>query len=238
MFLHLLKGLRQLVYPGICQVCKTLLPESDDFCTSCRDALTGDAAFTCPRCARSVGQFANLADGCQDCRDENFRFEQALRLGLYAETMRDVVLQIKHLHAQNLAHAVGRLWATHHEERFRALKPDVVVPIPLHWWRRWCRGYNQSEMLAEAVAESLGLPCRSNWLYRTRSTVHQTNLSAGARMENVKGAFACRPVAGIKGLRVLLVDDVMTTGNTANEAAKAMLKSGAAAVCLAVLARR
>jgi ComF family protein len=238
MVLQFLDGLRQLVFPSLCQVCGVLLTGAGDFCGKCRDSLTSDSATTCPRCAQSVGQFADLANGCVACREHKFHFEQAIRFGVYDDTVRNVVLQIKHLPGQNLAHCVGQLWATHLESRLRAMKPDVVVPVPLHWWRRWTRGYNQSEALALAIAEVLGVPCRTSCLYRGRATVFQTNLGLVARASNVKAAFGCRFISGIKGLRVLLIDDVLTTGNTANEAAKALRKAGASGVCLAVLARR
>jgi ComF family protein len=118
-----------------------------------------------------------------------------------------------------------------------AHRPEVVVPVPLHWLRRWGRGYNQSEAVARALADRLGLPCRT-WLVRTRPTPTQRAQSAAARWENVRGAFRARRGAALQGTRVLLVDDVLTTGATGDAAATALRQAGAAQVVLAVLARR
>ena len=114
-----------------------------------------------------------------------------------------------------------------------------VVPesSPLHWWRRWQRGYNQSSSLALALATRLRLPLEKWWLKRIRNTPSQKALSAAARKENVRGAFRVRSTAAPKGRSILLVDDVMTTGATAHEAARVLRAAGATRVIVAVLAR-
>jgi ComF family protein len=130
------------------------------------------------------------------------------------------------------------LWARSAEARFREVKADVVIPIPLHWWRKWQRGYNQSEALAEAIAQRLGLSHESRWLKRIRHTPHQTNLTAVSRRDNLKGAFRVKRRVNLKGKSILLVDDVLTTGTTASEAARALMDAGAVRVVVAVLANR
>jgi ComF family protein len=234
------RGLLQLLYPGLCGACGTPLPpEQDHFCASCRAALTTDPFPTCPRCAGTVGPFAlaTLEDGCTQCRAAAFRFERVLRLGPYDDLLREVILRLKHFSGDGLAELISDLWAVHAEPRLRELRPDVVVPVPLHWWRQWRRGYNQSLALARGLAGRLGVPCRPAWLRRVRNTPQQTQQSASARRENVRGAFRARAVPGLKGRAVLLVDDVMTTGSTASEAARALLEAGASRVSVAVLAR-
>jgi ComF family protein len=137
---------------------------------------------------------------------------------------------------QGLADLAGRLWAGHSREALLSLGADFVVPVPLHWWRRWQRGYNQSEALAWAVAWGLGLPCRSRWLYRRRHTPGQTQQTAPKRRDYVRGAFGARSHPEIRGKTILLVDDVLTTGSTASEAARALVAAGAGRVVVAVLA--
>ena len=137
-----------------------------------------------------------------------------------------------------LAEELGGLLAQVRMESLSTRRPDVVVPVPLHWWRRLGRGYNQSETVARTLAESLGLPCRPTWLVRTRPTSSQVAQSAAARWENVRGAFRARRGVTVRDARILLVDDVLTTGATADAAATALRQAGAAQVVVAVLARR
>jgi ComF family protein len=218
-------------------VCYTPLPPgAGPFCADCRKALSADPRPQCPRCAASVGPFAAVADGCPLCRGTSFAFHKVTRLGPYEGRLREVVLRMKRASGEALAEAVGELWAECAEARLRALGADVVVPVPLHWRRRWWRGYNQSEALARPLAARLGLPCRPAWLRRVRHTPEQKGQSAGAKLENVRDAFRGRG-AGLAGRTVLLVDDVLTTGATAGEAARALRRAGAKRVVVAVLAR-
>jgi ComF family protein len=239
MLVALANGLRQLVYPGVCAGCEALVANPEmDFCPDCDRALTADPHFACPRCAGTVGEFADVSNGCSECRGERFYFDSALRLGPYDGRLRDLILAMKNRPGEALADSVGRLWAVHHAERFRALGVDLVVPVALHWWRRLRRGFNQSEYLSGGIARSLGLEHRPGWLRRVRPTRSQTELSASERRENVRGAFRAGRGAILAGRSVLLIDDVLTTGSTASEAARALRVGGAGAVHVAVLARR
>jgi ComF family protein len=182
-----------------------------------------------------VGPHVALDGGCVRCRDESFAFERVLRLGPYEGLLREVILRMKHAAGEGLTEVLGDLWAGHAELPLRSVAADVVVPVPLHWRRRWARGYNQSEALARAIADRLGLPCRPRWLRRLRHTPFQTQQAPTDRRDNVRGAFAARP--WLAGRSVLLVDDVLTTGSTCSEAARALRAVGVAHVAVAVLAR-
>jgi ComF family protein len=233
------RGFVRLLYPGVCHVCAAPLPpEQDHFCSACRNALTTDPFPSCPRCAATIGPFAfaTLQDGCPRCWHSAFRFERVLRLGPYEGLLRDVILRLKHLSGDILAELIGELWAVCAEAKLREVQAHAVVPIPLHWRRRWSRGYNQSLALARGLAARLGLPCHARWLRRVRSTPMQTALAPSGRLGNVRGAF--RASGGVSArATILLVDDVMTTGSTASEAAAALLTAGAGRVVLTVLAR-
>jgi ComF family protein len=114
---------------------------------------------------------------------------------------------------------------------------DVIVPTPLHWWRRWRRGFNQSELLAREVSRRTGAPMRAA-LVRARATSTQAGLSNSARRRNVAGAFRARGASKAwAGQNVLLIDDVMTTGSTAAACATALKRAGAARVALLTIAR-
>jgi ComF family protein len=240
LMLHeLARGFRELAFPSICIACESIAPDnSDSFCPSCIVALTTDAHATCPRCSSSVGEFADVQNGCPRCRDERFYFERSFRLGPYDGLLRDAILRMKNGAGETLAECLGRVWANHAETRFRETKADVAIPIPLHWWRKWQRGYNQSEALSEAIALKIGIPHRPRWLRRRRATVHQTSLSGAERRQNLRTAFRVPVSVRLKGKTVLLVDDVLTTGATASEASRALCAAGAVRVIVAVLAQR
>ncbi|HET6572049.1 MAG TPA: phosphoribosyltransferase family protein [Fimbriiglobus sp.] len=232
----LVSGVADLIWPRRCWLCETETAAA--LCDPCRDALTADVLPTCPRCAGTVGPHTDLTDGCPQCRSSRLRFDAAVRLGPYDGRLREAVIRIKHGPGEPLAEELGGLLATVRAESLTAHRPDVVVPVPLHWWRRWGRGYNQSEAVARLLADRLGLPCWPGWLARTRPTPSQRAQSAAARWANVRGAFRVRRGVTARDARVLLVDDVMTTGATADAAATTLRQAGAAQVIVAVLARR
>ncbi len=231
------QGLLQLLYPGCCLSCgQPTGVTSGHFCGPCRDALLTDPHRSCPRCAACVGPYALLEGGCADCRGRPLPFEAALRLGPYERLLRELAPRLKYHSGEGLAEVLGELWGEHAAAQFRAAGAEVIVPVPLHWLRRLGRGYNQSAAIAGGVARALGLPCRP-WLRRVRNTPKQVGRSFAARQENVRGAFRARRGAQVAGRSVLLVDDVMTTGATVGEAARALREAGAARVIVAALAR-
>lgn len=227
------------VWPRVCLVCSTPIvePTQDCLCPSCVAALTTDPHLHCPRCGSTVGLHTDLSAGCARCRNDSFSFASVLRLGVYEGTLRDAILHIKLPGSDALAEALGRLFARTRRDRLLASNPQVVVPVPLHWVRRWKRGQNQAESIARGVAEVLNLPL-VRAIRRVRPTPKQTAVTAEERRRNIKDAFCFRTRSGVKGLRVLLIDDVLTTGATASEAAAAIRSAGAAQVYVAVLAHR
>jgi ComF family protein len=113
---------------------------------------------------------------------------------------------------------------------------DLVVPVPMHWWRKWNRGFNQAELLARVVARRTGIPVARS-LKRGRSTLSQAGLTLSQRRDNLTGVFRVTARNRIEGRRVLLVDDVFTTGATASACAAALKRAGARSVVLLTLAR-
>ncbi len=231
------QGLLHILFPGSCWTCGQVLPENKtDFCDTCRLALTHNSHPTCPRCSSSVGPYVNLTGGCPKCRGLTFHFDEAVRLGPYDGLLRDAILRMKDWRGEGLAEMMGRLWAEQAGPVLRAKAPDAVVPVPLHWARRWLRGYNQSQALAGSLAKALGIPCRPRWLRRVRWTQSQIPLTAEERRQNLRDAFRARRGLNLDGKTVLLVDDVLTTGTTASEAARALRSARPARIVVAVLA--
>ena len=237
MLRDLTRGLLHLVYPAVCHACAGPVPEgARHFCAACRTAFTADPHSVCPRCAGNIGPYTSVDGGCTRCRAETYHFEQAIRLGPYEGLLRELILRCKHQSGEPLAGVLGEVWAECASHRLRELRLDVVVPVPLHWWRRWTRGYNQSEALARTLAAGLALPYSPTVLRRVRNTPHQTRQTPSTRRDNMRNAFAVRHKGSINRRTVLLVDDVLTTGSTASEAARVLRSAGADRVVVAVLA--
>jgi ComF family protein len=227
-----------LVFPPACGFCDAPLdgtPRGAALCCECRELLLDTRAY-CPRCAASASPVARVA-ACVDCRDARLHFEQATRLGVYDGPLRTAVLRIKRPAERGLAVALGEWAAATLEERLVAWNPDAVVPIPMHWTRRMWRGANSAETLAERLAARLRIPMAAHILTRRRRTVPQASLAPGRRRANVRGAFRVRRNRDLPGSRLLVVDDIMTTGATVNEAAKTLVRAGAAAIHVVVLTR-
>ncbi|MFL5245825.1 MAG: ComF family protein [Gemmataceae bacterium] len=232
------QGLLQLVYPASCLCCSGPVPDYHArLCDSCRRALSVSVHPICQRCAATVGPYVPTDSGCIQCRKETFHFERVLRLGPYEGMLREVVLRIKHLSGEDLAEAVGKLWAEVALADIQQLGAQVVIPVPLHWFKRLRRGYNQSETLAYSLAIKLHIPYLGRALRRSRNTPQQTQRVGVNRRDNVRNAFCARTGPQLAKKNVLLVDDVLTSGSTASEAARVLKKAGATKVFVAVLAR-
>ena len=224
-----------LVFPPECAVCRHALESSGDglVCPPCRSQLVGTGG--CPRCG--AGSAAATADGCPQCRHERYHFDGVVRLGSYAGALRSAVLAIKRPQRRGLAIALGDLLIDARLAPLASCAVDAVVPVPMHWSRRLWRGANSPETIAERLTRNLGVPLAAHLLARRRRTAPQASLPPTRRVRNVRGAFRSGRHADLPGARLLLVDDIMTTGATVNEAARVLRQAGAAAVVVAVLAR-
>lgn len=233
-------GVAQLVFPNACLICDSPEGDRSDFehgmCAECHRAVTLDPLETCHWCAATVGPHTDTSSGCAVCSGLSLGFDYAVRMGLYADRRRDAILRMKQPNGEGLAEMMGRVLWGMLGTRLREQGITVVVPVPLHWRRRFARGHNQAEGVARELASGLGIQFATS-LRRVRHTPQQVQPSALARRENVKGAFRIAWGASLTGLTVLLVDDVMTTGSTASEAARTLKAAGAIKVVVAVLAR-
>jgi ComF family protein len=198
-----------------------------------------EAEFFCVTCRTPFrNAFPLDSEGrCALCRNGLRGFDAAYCFGSYEGSLRELIHLFKYGKIKSLAGPLSRLLATALplDERF-----DAVAPVPLHWLRQWRRGFNQSELLARHVARRSGVPL-VRALRRRRSTAAQAGLSNTGRRSNVSGAFAVpadeRWRSRIRSKRILLIDDVMTTGSTAAACAFALKRAGAARVALLTLAR-
>ncbi len=227
----LLRGLLDLLFPPACAVCR----EAGHYplCPRCRSAFRLIRPPVCQRCGRPLRGPPDLIFTCVPCRRRRTSFVCARAAGIYDGALREAVHALKFGGCRAMARPLGEMVAevVASDARMRA---DVVVPVPLHRRRLRERGFNQAELLADEVARRLGLPSRPGALERVRETPAQVGLGKEDRRVNVRGAFVARD--GVAGARVLLVDDVLSTGSTAVECARALRTAGAAAVTVAAVA--
>lgn len=164
-------------------------------------------------------------------------FDSATALGPYEAELREIVYRMKRESGEPFAEAMAKLLIAYRHDCLSQWACTSVVPIPMFWTRRLVRRTNNPEVLAGHISRQLGVHVEPKILYRCRNTKLQRELLPRERFRNVAGAFAVRPGISLSGQNILLVDDVMTTGATANEAARVLKKAGAAKVLVAVIAR-
>ncbi len=243
-----LEALWRLVYPEQCLVCGQA-PEVSrrHFCSACYKGLPWVGEHSCPRCGAPVGLHAAAAEGCAACRSLRFAFRRAVAPLRYQGVARELILAFKLGRRASLSYVLGDLLCDYLAETGLSRAVDLVVPVPLHWRRRVSRGFNQAALLGLEVATRFRLPLASRLLKRRRATVTQTALSGLGRGANVRDAFVARPARGglldrlagrehLLGRRVLLLDDVFTTGATVNECARVLRAAGAAEVLVLTVA--
>lgn len=190
-----------LLFPPRCLTCDAL---AEPFCAECGAKIRPpDPGVPLP---------AGLADACS--------------AGYHEDPLRRAVVRLKFGRKVALAEPLGALLVAELETARAVWRPDALVPVPIHWTRRLERGFNQSELLAEVAARRCGLPLLPA-LCRTRRTAHQVGLPASVRATNPRGAFAVPASVSVAGLRLVLVDDVRTTGATLSECARVLRAAGA-----------
>jgi ComF family protein len=238
--MHLMRrGLTSLLFPSTCVHCGQTLEQHRRgllLCRGCCQMMIGKQP-TCPRCGLVVPAGVPVADACASCREQPLQFDRVISLGPYDAELRRALLRTKHEHHASLAMSLGKLLAVERRKQLRAQAPEVVVPIPMHWTRRWARGSNSPDLFAEQLAASLRIPLATYLLKRRRATRRQADLPAAQRFPNMRDAFRALDHADLRDARVLLVDDILTTGATCSEAARALRAVGVKHVFVAVVGR-
>jgi len=253
-------SLIDFLYPPFCLVCRedTSGEENKFVCSSCMNQIKIIESPFCVRCGRGFpcqDAFINIDEPvCGRCQreDNNIYYDRAFGVGEYDGVLKEIIHLFKYNKREELEKVLGDLLLQKVKRHAGILKPDLLVPVPLHWIRKRTRGFNQSEELGRYISKRLKIPM-ANLLKRRKNTKPQVGLTELERVRNVRGAFKMRWLARmfatffnhksyvIKGKSIVLIDDVVTTGATANECSKVLKKAGAREVkviCLAVVGQR
>lgn len=222
------------LFPRRCPVCgKIVMPKGELICPGCRAALSYVRQPVCMRCGKEIA--SELDEYCPDCAKRRRAFERGIALLNYNEAARSSLAAVKY-------HNKREYLDFYAEEMARSLGPAIhrlgvqaLVPVPVHPARLRARGFNQAAELSSRLGKRLGLPNEEGVLFRTKKTLPQKDLGPAERLKNLEQAFEAKNIpAGLEA--VLLVDDIYTTGSTAEACAKALKRAGVRRVYFAVVA--
>ena len=224
-----------LLLPPRCSACREIIDDQGRFCLACWRGLTFITDPVCAGCGAPFEIDRGPAARCGACLETPPRFAAARAALAYAGPARTVLLGLKHGDRQHLVDVMAPQLVRAGADWFT---PDaVLVPVPLHRWRLWQRGFNQAALLAHALARRTGSRLAVDALVRVRPTPSSQGMGRAARAANVRGAFRVARPALVATREVILIDDVFTTGATAEACARELLRAGASRVRVLTWAR-
>jgi ComF family protein len=233
---HAARTVLDIALPTLCVACREPVA-GEGVCAKCWAQLSFIAPPFCPKLGIPFVYDPGPGLLSMQAIADPPSYQRARAAVRYDDVARTLVHALKYQDRTDLAPAMGRWMARAGRELLE--DADALVPVPLHWRRSWSRRYNQSGALARVIARQSGVPVAGNALRRVRPTQQQIGLSRSERETNVQGAFqvAADQKAAIQGRRIVLIDDVLTSGATADACARALLRAKAAQVDLVVFAR-
>ncbi len=236
---RLLSAVKDLVFPSRCQVCDGFCPSP--LCATCAASFERIAAPFCCHCGTPFDPAAKARPACPACSTGRTPLDATRSFGLHTGALRDAVNALKFRGrtrlADPLAELLSALVGSHAPDQLPLESITHVLPVPLHSSRRRHRGFDQAELLATPLAQTINRPIRTDVLMRVRNTAPQVGLGPSERAANVRGAFELRRQLPASGIRALLVDDVYTTGATLKACARALRAANAEAVYAVTVSR-
>ncbi len=226
----IVSGVLEFTYPISCLKCKRL---TNTFI--CDECLSHVELITPPICGKCGKPSEHRL--CHACRNREFHFERVRSSGPFQGILREAIHALKYNNLQLASTPLVKLLTQTYPTSGLGKNFDLIVPVPIHRSRMFDRGFNQSELLARGLANHLGIQLETRVLYKAINTPHQVDLTPELRMINVRGSFGINNPEKILAKRILVIDDVVTTGATLDEAARVLIYAGAKSVSGYTLAR-
>lgn len=233
------RKLLDFALPPRCAGCGAVTGDAHGFCIGCWQSLTFLGDPCCARCGLPFEYDAGEGVECGACLTDPPSFERLRAAVAYGAIASKVALKLKYGGKPGVAETLGRFMQRHVEEHVEGQANAILAPVPLHRWRIWRRGYNQSALIAKALGRRTGLPVELDLIRRVKATPPLKGLGRRERAQAVRGAFRMSERGEIlaRGRTILLIDDVYTTGATADACARTLKRAGAAAVNIICWAR-
>ena len=225
----MLQYLIDILYPVRCPVCREIVvPKGQRICSGCREKLRIIEEPRCKKCSKPVE--LEEQEYCSDCERKAFRYIKGFSMWIYDSVMKESISDYKYRNKKENAKFYVEELVHYYGEKISKLAPDALVPVPIHRTKYKDRGYNQADILARGVGKQLGIPVLSELLIREKKTLPQKQLDDKERLENLKDAF-CMNLRetgryGKQLNRILLIDDIYTTGSTVEACTGILLEHG------------
>jgi len=235
----LVRALLDTFFPPLCHSCKEFIPDAGPIhiCAECLGRITTIQSPLCHSCGTPFATEAGIDHTCGECLQHPPRFASARAAALFDGPLKELIHLFKYAGKVQIRRPLALFTAAQLALFVQEIAPDCLVPVPLHPRKLRERGFNQALLLGQLLARQWQIPLSIDNLRRTRWTEPQITLSAEQRLQNVRGAFAVHAPADFARKRLLLLDDVYTTGNTVAECAKTLKGAGAAAIHVVTVAR-
>ncbi len=212
-----------MVYPKTCPFCGQISEKDASICRSCKIKLPYIKEPRCMKCSKPIIDVE--AEYCYDCRTKKHSYISGKAVWVYDDTLRQSVARYKYKGNLEYAKVYGMEMVNDYGEWIKA-HGEVLVPVPLHKKKQRIRGFNQAEVLAEVLSKELQIPMAGNWLFRNRDTLPQKELNDTERRKNLMNAFEMDKEKISPVNKVMLVDDIYTTGSTIEACARVLYEAG------------
>ena len=233
----MLNSIMNFILPKVCIICKKFISDKNiPLCNECFKKIKFINSNYCVKC----GIVLNYGgEHCYECLKSNRKkfYEYLRSVCVYDGVIKDIIHLFKYSNKEYLYTFLGDLMVEYIKKEQNFLNVDLIVPVPLHWYKKFQRSYNQSDLLTKYIAKKLNMKFELNNLYRKKFTKSQTKLNREKRIKNVRGVFDIKNPDEFDKRKILLIDDVTTTGATLNECAWILKKAGASKIYGLTLAR-